>query len=112
MIAASAALTIAGVPFMWPIAVARVGYVDGDYVLNPMLDQAKTGDLDLVVAGTSNSGMMVESEAAELSEDTMLGAVMFAHRACQPVIDAIIDLAEQAAKIGRATCRERVCQCV
>src|SRR3546814_6998703 len=83
---------------MGPIGGARGGYVDGDYVLNPTLDQAKTGDLDLVVAGTSNAVMMVESEAAELSEDTMLGAVMFAHRACQPVIDAIIDLAEQAAR--------------
>src|SRR3546814_1074992 len=83
---------------MGPIGGARGGYVDGDYFLNPTLDQAKTGDLDLVGAGTSNAVMMVESEAAELSEDTMLGAVMFAHRACQPVIDAIIDLAEQAAK--------------
>ncbi|HEX8484430.1 polyribonucleotide nucleotidyltransferase [Sphingomonas sp.] len=98
MVAASAALTISGVPFMGPIGAARVGYVDGDYILNPTLDQVKTGDLDLVVAATQNAVMMVESEAKELSEDVMLGAVMFAHKASQQVIDAIIDLAEQAAK--------------
>jgi polyribonucleotide nucleotidyltransferase len=83
---------------MGPIGAARVGYVDGDYILNPTLDQVKTGDLDLVVAATQNAVMMVESEAKELSEDVMLGAVMFAHKASQQVIDAIIDLAEQAAK--------------
>jgi polyribonucleotide nucleotidyltransferase len=98
MIAASAALTLSGVPFMGPIGAARVGYVDGDYVLNPTTEQVAEGDLDLVVAGTQNAVMMVESEAKELSEDVMLGAVMFAHRACQDVIGAIIDLAEQAAK--------------
>src|SRR3546814_16037176 len=98
MVAASAALTLSGVPFMGPIAAARVGYVDGDYVLNPTNDQVKEGDLDLVVAGTHDAVMMVESEANELSEEVMLGAVMFAHRECQPVIDAIITLAEQAAK--------------
>jgi polyribonucleotide nucleotidyltransferase len=98
MIAASAALTISGVPFMGPIGAARVGYVDGEYVLNPTLDQIKEGDLDLVVAGTQNAVMMVESEAKELSEEVMLGAVMFAHRACQDVVGAIIKLAEKAAK--------------
>ena len=98
MVAASAALTLSGVPFMGPIAAARVGYVDGDYVLNPTNDQVKEGDLDLVVAGTQDAVMMVESEANELSEEVMLGAVMFAHRECQPVIDAIIKLAEKAAK--------------
>src|SRR6476660_9057091 len=98
MVAASAALTISGVPFMGPIGAARVGYIDGEYILNPTLEQTKEGDLDLVVAATSGAVMMVESEAKELSEDVMLGAVMFAHRGFQPVIDAIIDLAEQAAK--------------
>ena len=98
MIAASAALTISGVPFMGPIGAARVGFVDGEYVLNPSQAQIKEGDLDLVVAGTPNAVMMVESEAKELSEDEMLGAVMFAHSSMQPVIGAIIKLAEQAAK--------------
>ena len=98
MIAASAAMTLAGVPFMGPIGGARVGYVDGEYILNPTLQQCKDGDLDLVVAGTANAVMMVESEANELSEDVMLGAVMFAHRASQQVVNAIIDLAEKAAK--------------
>ena len=98
MVAASAALTSSGVPFMGPIGAARVGYVDGEFVLNPTNEQVKAGDLDLVVAATHDAVMMVESEAKELSEETMLGAVMFAHRASQQVIDAIIDLAEQAAK--------------
>jgi polyribonucleotide nucleotidyltransferase len=98
MIAASAALTISGVPFMGPIAAARVGYQDGEYQLNPSMDQVKEGELDLVVAGTHNAVMMVESEAKELSEDVMLGAVMFAHRECKKVIEAIIKLAEKAAK--------------
>ncbi len=98
MVAASAALTLSGVPFMGPIAAARVGYVDGEYILNPNNDQIKAGDLDLVVAGTGNAVMMVESEAKELSEEVMLGAVMFAHRGCQKVIGAIIKLAEKAAK--------------
>ena len=79
MIAASAALTISGVPFMGPIGAARVGYVDGEYILNPTNTQVAEGDLDLVVAGTHDAVMMVESEAKELSEDVMLGAVMFAH---------------------------------
>ncbi len=98
MVAASAALTLAGVPFMGPIGGARVGYVNGEYILNPTDEQVAAGELDLVVAGTQSAVMMVESEAKELSEEVMLGAVMFAHRACQTVIGAIIKLAEQAAK--------------
>ncbi len=98
MVAASAALTISGVPFMGPIGAARVGYVDGEYILNPTNEQVKTGDLDLVVAATGNAVMMVESEAKELSEEIMLGAVQFAHKACREAVNAIIDLAEQAAK--------------
>src|SRR6187200_1285346 len=98
MIAASAALTISGVPFMGPIGAARVGYIDGEYILNPTQEQVKEGQLDLVVAGTPNAVMMVESEAKELSEEVMLGAVMFAHAASQKVCGAIISLAEKAAK--------------
>ena len=98
MIAASAALTISGLPFMGPIAAARVGLIDGDYVLNPMLSEMADSELDLVVAGTQDAVMMVESEAKELTEEQMLGGVMFAHESCQPVIEAIIALAEQSAK--------------
>ncbi|WP_439478308.1 polyribonucleotide nucleotidyltransferase [Brevundimonas sp.] len=98
LVAASAALTISGVPFMGPIGAARVGYIDGEYVLNPTLDQMPTSQLDLVVAGTQDALMMVESEAKELSEDIMLNALMFAHRGMQPVIEAIIEMAEHAAK--------------
>ena len=98
MIAASAALTLSGIPFMGPIASARVGYVGGEYVLNPTAAQVAEGDLDLVMAGTRDAVLMVESEAKELSEDVMLGAVMFAQEAGKAVIDAIIRLAEQAAK--------------
>ena len=98
MIAASAALTLSGVPFMGPIGAARVGYKDGEYQLNPSMDEVKTGELDLVVAATQNAVMMVESEAKELSEDVMLGAVLFAHEASKKVVDAIIQLAEKAAK--------------
>jgi polyribonucleotide nucleotidyltransferase len=99
MIAASAALTLSGVPFMGPIGGARVTYTnDGEYILNPSQQQVADGKLDLVVAGTHDAVMMVESEAKELSEEEMLNAVMFAHRGMQPVIDAIIKLAEQAAK--------------
>ncbi len=98
MIAASAALTLSGVPFMGPIAAARVGYKDGEYQLNPSLEQIAEGELDLAVAGTRDAVLMVESEAKELSEDIMLRAVMFAHEQSKPVIDAIIRLAEQAAK--------------
>jgi polyribonucleotide nucleotidyltransferase len=100
MVAASAALTLSGVPFMGPIGAARVGFINGEYVLNPTLDQIKdpANRLDLVVAGTHDAVMMVESEIQELNEDEILGAVMFAHRSFQPVIEAIIDLAEHAAK--------------
>src|SRR4051812_24632005 len=98
LIAASAALTLSGVPFMGPIAAARIGYADGEYLLNPSMDEVRAGQLDLVVAGTHDAVMMVESEAKELSEEIMLGGVMFAHRECKKVIDAIIKLAEKAAK--------------
>ena len=98
MVAASAALTISGVPFMGPIAASRVGWIDGRAVLNPTIEQMKTSDLDLVVAGTANAIMMVESEVKELSEAQMLEALALAHKGMQPVIDAIIDLAEQAGK--------------
>ena len=98
LVGASAALTISGIPFMGPIGGARVGYIDGEYVLNPTLAQSKESKLDLVVAGRSDAVMMVESEAHELSEETMLGAVMFAQREFQPVINAIIELAERCAK--------------
>jgi polyribonucleotide nucleotidyltransferase len=96
LIGASAALTISGIPFMGPLGGARVGYIDGEYVLNPV-DLEKSG-LDLVVAGTQAGVMMVESEASELDEDIMLGAVMFGHQEYQKVIDLIIDLAETCAK--------------
>ena len=102
MVAVSAALTISGLPFMGPIAAARVGYIGGEYKLNPMIDEMVESDLDLVVAGTADAVMMVESEAKELSEDIMLGAVMFGHREFQPVIDMIIRLAEKCAKEPRA----------
>jgi polyribonucleotide nucleotidyltransferase len=99
MIAASGALTLSGVPFMGPIGAARVGFSnEGEYILNPSQTQIAEGRLDLVVAGTRDAVMMVESEAKELSEEEMLGAVMFAHRESQKVIEAIIKLAEQAAK--------------
>src|SRR3982075_1451929 len=101
MIAASAALTLSGAPFMGPIGAARVGFVNNEYVLNPPLEEMPESQLDLVVAGTQDAVMMVESEAKELSEDVMLGAVMFGHRHFQPVIDAIIKLAEKAAKEPR-----------
>ena len=98
LVGASAALTISGLPFLGPIGGARVGYVDGAYVLNPLPDQLERSDLDMVVAGTADAVNMVESEARELSEEAMLGAVMFAHREFQPVIDMIIGLAEECAK--------------
>ena len=101
MIAASAALTLSGAPFMGPIGAARVGFVNNEYVLNPLIDEMTESQLDLVVAGTQDAVLMVESEAKELSEDVMLGAVMFGHRHFQPVIDAIIKLAEKAAKEPR-----------
>jgi polyribonucleotide nucleotidyltransferase len=98
LVAASAALTLSGVPFLGPIGAARVGLIDGQLVLNPMIDEMAKSDLDLVVAGTGDAVMMVESEAKELPEKQMLEAVMFGHRGFQPVIDAIIKLAEKAAK--------------
>jgi len=101
MIASSAALTLSGAPFMGPIGAARVGFVNNEYVLNPLLDEMTESQLDLVVAGTQEAVLMVESEAKELSEEMMLGAVMFGHRHFQPVIDAIIKLAEKAAKEPR-----------
>src|SRR6202166_2841915 len=101
MVAASAALTLSGAPFMGPIGGARVAFVNNEYVLNPTIDEMKESQLDLVVAGTQDAVLMVESEAKELSEEIMLGAVMFGHRHFQPVIDAIIKLAEKAAKEPR-----------
>ena len=101
MIGASAALTISGVPFFGPIGAARVGYSDGQYILNPTKGQMENFALDLVVAGTSEGVLMVESEASELSEEIMLGAVNFGHSQMQAAIDAIIDLAEAAAKEPR-----------
>ncbi|HWE19604.1 MAG TPA: polyribonucleotide nucleotidyltransferase [Hyphomicrobiaceae bacterium] len=98
MVAASAALTLSGVPFLGPIGAARVGVIDGQFVLNPMIDEMAKSDLDLVVAGTGDAVMMVESEAKELPESQMLEAVMFGHRGFQPVIQAVIRLAEKAAK--------------
>ena len=101
LVAASAALTLSGVPFMGPIGAARVGFINNEYVLNPQLDEMSESQLDLVVAGTADAVLMVESEAKELNEEVMLGAVMFGHRHFQPVIEAIIKLAEKAAKEPR-----------
>src|ERR1700681_4546421 len=101
MIAASAALTLSGAPFMGPIGAARVGFINNEYVLNPQLDEMTESHLDLVVDGTQDAVLMVESEAKELPEEVMLGAVMFGHRHFQPVIQAIIQLAEKAAKEPR-----------
>ena len=98
LIGASAALTISGIPFMGPIGGARVGYVDGQYVLNPKVGEGDKSQLDLVVAGTNEGVLMVESEAKELNEEIMLGAVTFGHNAYQAVINLIIDLAESCAK--------------
>jgi polyribonucleotide nucleotidyltransferase len=102
MIGASAALCLSGVPFFGPIAAARVGWIDGEYVLNPTVAQMDDTDLDLVLAGTLEGVLMVESEAQELSEEIMLGAVNFGHSAMKPVIDVIIELAESCAKEPRA----------
>jgi polyribonucleotide nucleotidyltransferase len=101
MVATSAALTLSGAPFMGPIGGARVGFANNEYILNPTLDEMVETQLDLVVAGTQDAVLMVESEAKELSEEIMLGAVMFGHRHFQPVINAIIQLAEKAAKEPR-----------
>jgi polyribonucleotide nucleotidyltransferase len=101
MVAASAALTLSGVPFMGPVGAARVCYIGGQYKLNPLMTEYDQSDLDLVVAGTADAVLMVESEAKELPEEVMLGAVMFGHKHFQPVIEAIIRLAEKAAKEPR-----------
>ena len=106
MIAVSAALTISGLPFQGPIGAARVGYIDGEYKLNPPIDDMANSKLELVVAGTHDAVMMVESEAQELSEEVMLGAVMFGHREMQHAIKAIIRLAEKAAKEPRAVAED------
>ena len=98
MVGCSAALTISGIPFLGPIGAARVGYIDGQYVLNPTMEQMANSKLDLVVAATREGVLMVESEAQELSEEVMLGAVNFGHQQMMPVINAIIELAEKAAK--------------
>ena len=102
MVASSAALTLSGVPFMGPVGAARVGLLNGEFVINPTLEQIKSSDLDLVVAGTSEAVLMVESEAKELPEERMLAAVMFGHRGFQPVIDGIIRLAERTAREPRS----------
>jgi polyribonucleotide nucleotidyltransferase len=101
IVAASAALTLSGIPFMGPIGAARVGYIGSAYKLNPTLSEMEASSLDLVVAGTADAVLMVESEAKELTEEVMLGAVMFGHKHFQPVIEAIIRLAEKAAKEPR-----------
>src|SRR5579864_3768119 len=101
LVAASAALTISGVPFMGPIGAARVGYINNEYVLNTQIDEMPLSKLDLVVAGTADAVLMVESEAQELSEHVMLGAVMFGHQQMQLAIGAIIRLAEKSAKEPR-----------
>ena len=98
LVGASAALTLSGIPFMGPIAAARVGRIDGEFVVNPQIDDLANSDLNLVVAGTQEGVLMVESEASELSEEVMLGAVTFGHQHFQPVIDLIIELAEVSAK--------------
>jgi polyribonucleotide nucleotidyltransferase len=101
LVASSAALTISGIPFMGPVGAARVGLIDGEFVLNPTIEQQKLSTLDLVVAGTQDAVLMVESEAKELSEEKMLEAVMFGHRGFQPVIEAIIRLAERSSREPR-----------
>ena len=98
LIGCSAALTLSGIPFFGPVAAARIGFAEGAYILNPTRDQLTTSKLDLVVAGTTEGVLMVESEAQELTEDVMLGAVNFGHEHMRPVIQAIIELAEHAAK--------------
>jgi polyribonucleotide nucleotidyltransferase len=98
MVASSAALTLSGVPFLGPIGAARVGYIGGQYVLNPMIDEMPESALDLVVAGTGDAVLMVESEAKELPEEVMLGAVVYGQKHFQPILDAIVKLAERAAK--------------
>ncbi|MBG1232791.1 polyribonucleotide nucleotidyltransferase [Aestuariivirga litoralis] len=101
LVGSSAALTLSGIPFMGPVGAARVGMINGEYVLNPTQEQMKESTLDLVVAGTQDAVLMVESEAKELSEEIMLGAVMFGHAGFQPVIEAIIRMAERSARSPR-----------
>jgi len=101
LVASSAALTLSGIPFMGPVGAARVGMINGEYILNPTQEQMKESTLDLVVAGTQEAVLMVESEAKELSEEAMLGAVMFGHAGFQPVIEAIIRMAERSARSPR-----------
>jgi polyribonucleotide nucleotidyltransferase len=101
MVGASAALTISGLPFLGPIGGCRIGYKDGEYILNPGQQDVASSELDLLMAGTREGVLMVESQANSLSEDIMLGAVMFGHKACQEVIDGIIELAEACAKAPR-----------
>src|SRR5690606_25271673 len=98
LIGASAAVALTGAPFNGPIGAAKVGYINGEYVLNPTVSELKNSKLELVVAGTSNAVLMVESEAAELSEDVMLGAVMFGHREMQKVIAVINELVAEAGR--------------
>ena len=98
MLAASAALAVSGIPFLGPIGAAKIGYKDGQYILNPTIEEQKESDLELTVAGTKEGVLMVESEANELSEETMLGAVMFGFNSFQPIIDMINDLAKEAGK--------------
>ena len=108
MIGASAALALSGIPFNGPIGAAKVGYADGAYILNPSVTELLTSDLELVVAGTANAVLMVESEAKELSEDVMLGAVMFGHQQLQAVINAINEfVAEVASRPGTERTREK-----
>jgi len=108
IIGASAALTISGLPFMGPIGACRVGWTGSEYILNPTVEQMKEATLDLVVAGTKEGVLMVESEASELSEEVMLGAVDYGHKEIENVIDAIIELAEVAAKEPRPLPEEPV----
>ena len=98
LIGTSAALALSGIPFSGPVGAAKVGYVDNQYVLNPTTTQLEKSDLNLVVAGTENAVLMVESEAKQLSEDQMLGAVLFAHQEMQAVINAINELKAEAGK--------------
>ncbi len=98
MIGASAALAISGIPFNGPIGAARVGYIDGQYAINPTASQLKSSKLDLVVAGTENAVLMVESEAQQLSEEIMLGGVVYGHEQMQAVINAIHELVKDAGK--------------
>jgi polyribonucleotide nucleotidyltransferase len=111
MIGASAALAISGVPFNGPIGAARVGYANGEYILNPTATELKTAELNLVVAGTQQAVLMVESEAQELSEEVMLGAVVYGHQQMQAVIDAINEMVDEAVPCGTGSLRSRTTHC-